>query len=82
MMKTDMWGKGDWFPFTQLYFSIYYKFIHIAATYFGRTTIFRWKHIQQKLIRLTTDPIQTPKIKIMWCQYKSNASQHHMIVIF
>jgi hypothetical protein len=37
--------------------SVVFTIYFLAATSFIRTTIFRWKYVQWKLIRLTTDPL-------------------------
>jgi hypothetical protein len=48
--------ESERFPSTQLYFNRFFtNLFNIAATCFGRTTIFKRKYIQRKLIRLTTD---------------------------
>jgi hypothetical protein len=55
--------QGEGFPSTQLYFSnCFTNLLNLAATCFGDKTIFKWKYIQRKIIRLTSDHLSVELI--------------------
>jgi hypothetical protein len=53
-----VWDQSRGFPSTHRYCSSFnYLFIHLFATCFGRTTIFKQKYNYQEITLLTTDPL-------------------------
>jgi hypothetical protein len=51
LLRVSDWGEG-----VSTYATVL-LLIHLAATCFGHTTIFKQKYIRQKLTRLTMDPL-------------------------